>query len=95
MGIHSRKEFQMKKKMVNEMKLSFVSDSKNESFSRYAVTAFVSQLDPAIDELADVRTSVSEAVTNSIIHGYRGISGRIYLEVALFDDRSIRIRIKD
>ena len=54
----------------NEMKLEFVSKTNNEAFARIAVAAFVSQLDPTIDELSDIKTAVSEAVTNSIIHGY-------------------------
>lgn len=54
----------------NEMKLEFLSKSNNEAFARITVAAFVSQLDPTIEELADIKTAVSEAVTNSIIHGY-------------------------
>ena len=54
----------------NEMHLSFLSISENEAFARTAVAAFVASLNPTIEELADIRTSVSEAVTNSIIHGY-------------------------
>ncbi len=85
----------MKKRMINEMKLTFASDSKNESFARGCVTAFSAQLDPDMEELADIRTAVSEAVTNSIIHGYRGGEGRITVHARLFDDRSIRIRVID
>ena len=61
----------------NEMKLEFVSKSNNEAFARIAVAAFVSQLDPTIEELADIKTAVSEAVTNCIIHGYENSSGII------------------
>ncbi len=85
----------MKRKAINEMKMIFLSDSKNESFARSAVTAFAAQLDPDMEELADIRTTVSEAVTNSILHGYRGTSGKITVEVKLFDDRSLRIRVSD
>ena len=56
---------------TNEMKLSFLSRSNNESFARVAVAAFFAQLDPTVDEMADIKTAVSEAVTNSIVHGYR------------------------
>ena len=56
--------------LENKVCIEFVSRSENEGFARVAVAAFVSQLDPTIDELADIKTAVSEAVTNSIIHGY-------------------------
>ena len=56
----------------NKVKIEFVSKSQNEGFARVAVSAFVSQLDPTLDELSDVKTAVSEVVTNSIIHGYDG-----------------------
>ena len=59
----------------NEMKLEFISKSANEAFARISVAAFASQLDPTIDELADIKTAVSEAVTNSILHGYENTSG--------------------
>ena len=61
----------------NEMKLQFPSKSENESFARVVVAAFAAQLDPTIEEIADVKTAVSEAVTNSIIHGYEGKTGLI------------------
>lgn len=77
------------------MKMTFLSDSRNESFARTAVTAFIAQLDPRTDELADLRTAVSEAVTNAVIHGYRGRSGLITLETKLYDDRTVSIRVKD
>ena len=62
----------MKEVFDNEMKLEFISKSSNEAFARIAVAAFASQLDPTIEELADIKTAVSEAVTNCIIHGYDG-----------------------
>ena len=64
----------------NEMKLEFLSKSSNEAFARISVAAFASQLDPSIEELADIKTAVSEAVTNSIIHGYENKEGRIKIE---------------
>ena len=85
----------MKRNCINEMKLVFPSDSRNESYARYAVTAFVAQLDPTTEELADIRTAVSEAVTNGIIHGSRGTRGNIQVEATLYEDRTVRIRVKD
>ncbi len=61
----------------NEMKLDFPSKSQNESFARVVVAAFASQLDPTIEELSDVKTAVSEAVTNAIIHGYENTTGTV------------------
>lgn len=63
----------------NEMKIEFLSKSSNEAFARIAVAAFVAQLDPTLEEIADIKTSVSEAVTNSIIHGYEGKTGIVKL----------------
>ena len=85
----------MKKTVMNSMALTFDSDSRNEAFARYAVTAFISRLDPQTEELADVRTVVSEAVTNSIIHGYKGTSGKVKMEVTIYTDRSIKITVRD
>ena len=65
----------MKDNFDNEMKLEFVSKSSNEAFARITVAAFVAQLDPTIEELADIKTAVSEAVTNCIIHGYENKQG--------------------
>ena len=77
------------------MKTVFDSDSRNESFARYAVTAFISRLDPDVSELADVRTAVSEAVTNAIIHGYRGRTGNVTVTVCIYADRSVKITVSD
>ena len=85
----------MKRNSTNEMKLIFPSESRNESYARYAVTAFVAQLDPTTEELADIRTAVSEAVTNGVLHGYRGTRGKIWVEVKLYEDRTVRITVKD
>ncbi|MDK2801038.1 MAG: hypothetical protein PWP27_1133 [Clostridiales bacterium] len=70
----------------NEMKVKFLSKSSNESFARVVVAAFVSQLDPTIEELADIKTAVSEAVTNSIIHGYENCNGYVSVECKIIDD---------
>ncbi len=82
-------------KCINEMKMVIDSKSMNEGYSRVAVAAFVSGLDPNIEELTDIKTAVSEAVTNAIVHGYRDFQGKIYITVSLFDTRLVRIRIKD
>ena len=68
-------------KAMNEMKITFPSRSANEGFARSAVAAFLSQLDPAVDELADLRTAVSEAVTNCIVHAYRDTIGPITVQM--------------
>ena len=65
----------------NRMRIEFLSKSENEAFARVAVAAFASQLDPTIEEISDVKTAVSEAVTNSIIHGYQNGGGNIVIEV--------------
>lgn len=79
----------------NEMKLEFLSKSSNEAFARITVAAFVSQLDPTIEELADIKTAVSEAVTNSIIHGYEDITNGIVKIVCKIKDREVFIEISD
>ena len=82
-------------KPVNEMDLKFLSRSSNESFARAAVAAFVAQIDPTIDELADIKTAVSEAVTNCIVHAYPDTLGRISMKLRLFEDNSLEIVVKD
>lgn len=82
-------------KAVNEMKLTFKSRSANESFARMAVTAFVSTLDPTLDELTDIKTAVSEAVTNCIVHGYRESIQNVYITAAIYPDNRVVIKIKD
>ncbi len=83
------------KKAMNEMKLTFPSRSANEGFARSAVASFLSQLDPAVDELADLRTAVSEAVTNCIVHAYRDTIGTITIQMRLFADGRVVIKIRD
>ena len=80
--------------MENFMRLEFPSKSCNESFSRAAVAAFAAQLDMNIEELADIKTAVSEAVTNSIVHGYRGIKGIIEIECRI-EGSTITVTIRD
>ena len=80
--------------MDNEMKLEIKSKSSNEAFARVTVAAFASQLDPTFEELADIKTAVSEAVTNSIIHGYDNKDGVIHINCKLHD-KVIEIEIID
>lgn len=70
----------------NQMTVEFDSISKNESFARIVVAAFVTRLNPTMEEIADIKTSVSEAVTNSIIHGYENGDGRIRIDTSIVDD---------
>lgn len=79
----------------NKVCIEFVSKSENEGFARVAVAAFVSQLDPTIDELADIKTAVSEAVTNSIIHGYENKKEGIIRIEAAINDNEVSITIID
>lgn len=78
----------------NRMKVEFLSRSENESFARVAVAAFVSQLDPTIEEITDIKTAVSEAVTNSIIHGYGNKDGIVTIESEI-NDGEITIIVED
>jgi stage II sporulation protein AB (anti-sigma F factor) len=78
----------------NMMKIEFLSKSQNEGFARVAVAAFVSQLDPTIEEITDVKTAVSEAVTNAIIHGYGGKEGTVTIEARIEKDE-ITIIVSD
>lgn len=80
--------------MDNEMKLEIKSKSSNEAFARVTVAAFASQLDPTFEELADIKTAVSEAVTNSIIHGYENKDGVIHINCRLHE-KEIEIEIID
>lgn len=84
----------MKEQFENEMKLEFISKATNEAFARIAVAAFVSQLDPTIEELADIKTAVSEAVTNCIIHAYENRQGVIKINAKLKGNEII-IQISD
>lgn len=81
-------------KNKNYMKLEFASKSTNEAFARVVVAAFASQLDPTIEEISDIKTAVSEAVTNSIIHGYENVEGMVTIESRIVDNE-IEIIIKD
>lgn len=82
-------------KPINNFYLKIPSRSANESFARVAVSAFVSQLDPTLEELSDIKTAVSEAVTNSIVHAYKNEIGNVYITAEIYENRSIKIRIRD
>lgn len=76
-------------KISNEMKLEFKSKSVNEAFARITVAAFVSQLDPTVEEIADIKTAVSEAVTNSIVHAYKDIEGIVKVTTKIENEKII------
>ena len=86
----------MKSKTVqNEFKMQIPSNSVNEGFCRRVFSDFVSYLDPTVAELSDIRTAVSEAVTNCIVHAYKEESGTVYISGRYFSDRSVEIKIRD
>ena len=82
-------------KKTNSMKLQFVSRSANEGFARTAVSGFLASLDPTVEELADIKTAVSEAVTNCIVHAYADRIGIVYIAADLYADGRVVIRIRD
>jgi stage II sporulation protein AB (anti-sigma F factor) len=83
-------------KCINELKISFSAHSENEAFARACVSAFITPLDPYVSELAELKTAVSEAVTNCIVHGYRNRrDGVIYMHMKIFSDRRVYIKIRD
>ncbi len=82
-------------KPINEMNVSFFSRSSNEGFARAAVAAFAAQLDPTVDELSEIKTAVSEAVTNCIVHAYRDTIGIIYIKAQIYEDGRLVIRVRD
>ncbi|MGN0626668.1 MAG: anti-sigma F factor [Oscillospiraceae bacterium] len=82
-------------KPINEMKLSFESRSCNEAFGRSAVASFIAVLDPTVEEISDIKTAVSEAVTNCIVHGYKENIGTVYIHVKIFEGARVVITIRD
>lgn len=79
----------------NYIKLEFPSRSSNEGFARAAAAAFASQLDPTMEELGDLRTAVSEAVTNAIVHAYPDSIGRISMRMRILNDHTVEISVRD
>ena len=82
-------------KMVNQVKFTFLSRSVNESFARAALAAFLAQADPTVPQLADIKTAVSEAVTNCIVHAYPDAVGQVTLTAALYENGLVRITVTD
>ena len=81
--------------VINKMSLKFESHSVNEAFARQAVGAFVAQLDPTMEELGDIKTAVSEAVTNCIVHAYPDCIGKILMRCRILEDNRLEIVIRD
>ncbi len=82
-------------KQLNKFSMQLLSRSSNESFARVAVSAFVTQLDPTIEEINDIKTAVSEAVTNCIVHAYKNEIGNIYIQVRILECNVVEIKIRD
>ncbi len=81
--------------VINEVTITFPSKSTNESYARAAVSAFAAQLDPTLEEVEDIKTAVSEAVTNCIVHAYPETVGKIYIKLRIFEDNILEINIRD
>ncbi len=82
-------------KTKNYIKLEFPARSCNEAFARASVAAFAAQLDPTIDELGDIKTAVSEAVTNAIVHAYPENMGTVWIKLRIIEDDTLEICVKD
>lgn len=82
-------------KRINEFKLTIDSRSINESFARVVVSAFVTPLDPTLEEIADLKTAVSEAVTNCIVHAYKDTYGKIFITGAIYESNAVKLTIRD
>ena len=85
----------MKTKASNEVTLEFPSRSSNEGFARAAAASFAAQMDPTLNELEDIKTAVSEAVTNAIVHGYPDSIGKVMLKVRICPENVLEITVKD
>ncbi len=81
--------------MQNQMELTFCACPQNESFARVAIAAFAVQLNPTLPEMADIKTAVSEAVTNAIVHGYRSESGMVHLKASYGERKMLNISVRD
>ena len=81
--------------IVNEMRLDFLACPQNEGFARLAVSAFILPLNPTLEQLGDVKTSVSEAVTNAIVHGYRGRGGTVRIRATLSEQGELTVEVID
>ena len=85
----------MKVKASNEVTLTFPSRSSNEGFARAAVAGFAAQMDPTLNELEDIKTAVSEAVTNAIVHAYPDSIGEVIVKVRICPDQMLEVTVKD
>ena len=85
----------MTTKEINSAEVRFLSRSANEGFARTAAACFAAQLDPTLEEVNDIKTAVSEAVTNSIVHGYPDRLGRVLLRLRLLEDNTVEVQVKD
>lgn len=83
------------KQLINQATVQFLSRSANEGFARTTAACFAAQLDPTLDEINDLKTAVSEAVTNAIVHGYPDCLGKVSMVMKLFDDNTVEIAVKD
>ena len=82
-------------KPINEAAISFLSRSANEGFARTAAACFAAQLDPTLEEVNDIKTAVSEAVTNAVVHGYPDRLGKVRLRLRLFEDHTLEVAVQD
>ena len=82
-------------KPINEAAVSFLSRSSNEGFARTAAACFAAQLDPTLEELGDIKTAVSEAVTNAIVHAYPDTLGRIVVKAKILEGNVLEISVRD
>lgn len=82
-------------KAINDFKMNILSRSVNEGFIRTVCAAFSCLADPTVEEISDIKTAVSEAVTNAIVHGYKEKQGRIYIDAAIYPDSTVKIKIRD
>lgn len=81
-------------KSNNSIKIEFLSKSANEGFARVAIAAFASQLDPTLEQINEIKTAVSEAVTNCIVHGYKDKIGKIYISAKLYQNKLV-VTVRD
>ncbi len=81
--------------IINHMQLEFLACAQNESFARVVISAFAVQLSPTIEEISDLKTAVSEAVTNAIIHGYDGAQGCVLLRASIDEGRNLTVEVED
>ena len=82
-------------KKINSCKITIPAKSVNEGYARAAVAAFAALADPTLEELSDIRTAVSEAVTNCIVHAYKETAGLIYIDLTLTENNDVKIRVRD